>query len=59
MMRVHFEGGKANNICMSTSSNCKIIFYGNKGQEEKYIRTNRTDNKGRVIFVVAGGVCID
>lgn len=52
MMRVKFEGGKANGTCCGTSHNCRIIVYGQKGNEETYFRTMRTDTKGRVIFAL-------
>ena len=31
--------------------NVNTLFFGSKGEEEEYVRTNRSDSKGRVIFV--------
>jgi hypothetical protein len=51
-MRIRYEGGKANGTAGAASDNCKTIYYGPKGKEEIYVRTDRTDDQGRTIFAL-------
>lgn len=50
MISVKYENGPANGICSMVTDNTLVVFYGPKGKEEIYQRTNEFDSKGRVIF---------
>lgn len=51
LMRIKYEGGPANGTAGGTSPNVTVALYGHKGAEQLYERTERRDEKDRVIFV--------
>lgn len=52
LISIKFEGGKANGSVQGAYSNVTQVLYGNKGEEQRYVRTDRKDHKGRVIFAL-------
>ena len=55
LVNIRYEGGKASGFSGAVPPNCHTIFSGQRGQEEKYVRTDRTDHKGWIIFTLAEG----
>lgn len=49
-MSIKYEGGRADGFTATFASNVTVAYYGQRGEETKYVRTDRTDAKGRVIF---------
>lgn len=47
---IRYEGGKAHGTTGVVGLGCQIVMYGNKAEEETYVRTCLRDDKGRVIF---------
>lgn len=50
LISIKYEGGKANGVVQSVFENVTKVFYGNKGEEQTYVKTDRKDNNGRIIF---------
>ena len=55
LMRIKYEGGKADGVAGGVPPNVTVIHYGNKGEEQRYDRTDRIDQKGRPIFTLTKG----
>lgn len=51
MISIKYEGGPANGTAGGASPNVQHVLYGAKGEEQLYDRTDRQDDKGRVVFV--------
>lgn len=54
MISIKYEGGPANGTAGGVYPNVHTVYYGNKGEEQVYKRTDRADKKGRVIFAHTG-----
>ena len=54
MMRIKYEGGPAHGTAGGYHPDTQTVFYGRNGHEVRYIRTARTDDKGRTVFTAAG-----
>jgi hypothetical protein len=53
LISIKYEGGKAGGTAGSVYPHVTVVFHGNRGEEERYERTTRTDPKGRVIFALS------